>query len=282
MERKTRRNILAWIIFLSIIGLITSLYLTKNHCAPPSGGGALCDFGEFLSCSLVNSSSFAEFLNVPVAVFGALWYVIMLLMVRKAWKEDGKEKNFLPTAILGWSFLGLLSVVYFIVAEFILRAICIFCTIVHVVIIITFILASILQRGHHIKITMRSLLKAAKPWIATIIVLNLIPVVIFSMLVPEKQDTEELTKCLTEKGVNLYSSFRCGHCRQQEELFGESFQYINMIECHPDAEETQYQLCLEKKISGTPTWIMEPEGNELKRNSGYMTVDELKEWSGCG
>jgi thioredoxin-related protein len=79
----------------------------------------------------------------------------------------------------------------------------------------------------------------------------------------------------------MYSSFRCSHCARQRALLGDSFQYINEIECHPQGEHSQTELCFEKDVKGTPTFIMEPDGKEIKREVGYMTIEELREFSGC-
>ena len=71
------------ISILSIIGLLTSLYLVYNHYAPPQAG-SFCDFGETISCSLVNTSVYSELFGVPVALFGAVWFIIFGLLSWKA------------------------------------------------------------------------------------------------------------------------------------------------------------------------------------------------------
>ena len=43
MDKDKYTGILKLIIFLSLIGVLTSIYLVKNHYAPPTSG-ALCDF----------------------------------------------------------------------------------------------------------------------------------------------------------------------------------------------------------------------------------------------
>ena len=79
----------------------------------------------------------------------------------------------------------------------------------------------------------------------------------------------------------MYGSFRCGVCAKTRAMFDDSFQYINEIECHPQGENPQTERCIEKRIEGTPTWILEPEGKELKRHTGFLSVEELKEFAGC-
>ena len=97
----------------------------------------------------------------------------------------------------------------------------------------------------------------------------------------DKGDHDELAQCITDSGVNMYSSFRCGVCAKTKSMFGESFEHINEIECHPQGENPQTELCLEKGLEGTPTWILEPNDVEEKRHIGFMSIEELAEFSGC-
>src|SRR3990167_984979 len=104
MEKKKALNA---ILVLGVLGLFLSLYLIKNHYTGIEKGSA-CDFSEAVSCSLVNTSVYSELFNVPVAVFGALWCVILLLLTQKAKKKDGA----VATLLLEWNVLGFLFVLY--------------------------------------------------------------------------------------------------------------------------------------------------------------------------
>ena len=79
----------------------------------------------------------------------------------------------------------------------------------------------------------------------------------------------------------MYGSFRCGICAKTRAMFGDSFQYVNEIECHPQGKNSQTELCVQKSIDLTPTWIMESDGIEQKRQAGFMSIEELKAFSGC-
>ena len=79
----------------------------------------------------------------------------------------------------------------------------------------------------------------------------------------------------------MYGSFKCGICAKTRKMFGDSFQYINEIECHPQGENPQTELCVEKGIPGTPTWILEPNGILKKRATGFLSIEDLREFSGC-
>ncbi len=261
---------------MGLIGIFTSLMLVKDHYAPPTAG-AWCDISSNISCSLVNTSAFSELLNVPVALLGVLWFIFLLLLARNALTKDGT----LAAGVFWWSVLGFIFVIYMIIAEIILKALCPLCTIVHIIVLINFIFAASEYKKLEHKPAIRPLLKLLERWLFWLLVVSTIIFIAFNLPFGEKNNYDEFAKCLTEKGINIYSSFRCSHCTQQKELFGDSYQYLNHIECHPQGPEAQTELCLQKNITGTPTWIMEPDGLEIKREAGYMTIEELKEFSGC-
>ncbi|MBT3836498.1 hypothetical protein HOD05_00720 [Candidatus Woesearchaeota archaeon] len=271
MQRKKELIIFKIIIVLSLLGFLTSLYLVQSHISPATEG-SVCDISSSVSCSLVNTREFSELFNVPVAVFGALWFVFLGLL---AWKSM-KNKKLIP-GLFWWNLLGIAFVVYLIAAEFILKALCPFCTVVHVITVVTFGLIFILHRGKKKLVP----LKTFKTWIAWIIILNLIPLIAFNVGGGEDVDYSSLTKCVADKGVDMYGSFKCGICAKQRQLLGDSFEHINEIECHPQGENPQTQLCIDKKIDGTPTWILEQNGVEQKRQEGFMSIEELEEFSGC-
>lgn len=259
------------ISILSLIGLITSIYLVYNHYAPPQAG-SFCDFGETVSCSLVNTSVYSELFGVPVALFGAVWFIILGLM---GWKATTK-KELLP-GILAWSVLGMLFVVYMIIAEIILQAVCPLCTFVHLIVLIVLLLCISLYQSQAVKWSWSPL----KKWIALVVVLNLLPLLILNWPAGEEVNYDSLAQCMTDNGVVMYGSFRCGVCARTREMFGDSFQYVKEIECHPQGENAQTELCIAKQIEGTPTWAIEQNGEEIKRHTGFLTIDELQEFSGC-
>lgn len=271
-----RKNLLIFTIILSAIGLLTSLYLVKNHYEPATSA-SFCDLSISVSCSLVNTSTFSVFLGVPVAVFGALWFVILAALAWRALKKDGA----FIFGLLLWNALGILSVVYLVIAEIILQALCPFCTVVHAIIVITLIFSIILYMGTP-KIPAQKALRELRSWILIIFFLTILPLILFNISSEQQEDHTALAQCLTEKGVVMYGSSRCAVCAKTRALFGPAFQYIEEIECYPGEENSQTELCLSQKIAGTPTWVMEQNGVEQKRQQGFMTIEELREFSGCG
>lgn len=92
----------------------------------------------------------------------------------------------------------------------------------------------------------------------------------------DPEETEKLAKCLTEKGAVMYGAYWCGHCTTQKKMFGDSFQYINYIEC-TDEEGGGVAACAKEKINGLPTWIFA----DGVHHEGAQQFKELAELSGC-
>ncbi len=271
MQRKKELIIFKIIVVLSFIGLLTSLYLVQSHISPPTEGSA-CDISSHVSCSLVNTSVYSKLFGVPVSVFGSIWFVFLGLL---AWGSMKNKK--LIAGMFWWNVLGIVFVIYLIAAEFILKALCPFCTVVHVITLITFALIFVLHRGKKKLVS----LKTFKTLIVWIVILNLIPLIVFNVGGGEDVDYSDFTKCMYDEGVRMYGSFKCGICAKQRQLLGDSFEQINEIECHPQGENPQTQLCVDKKIDGTPTWILEPNGVEQQRKEGFMSIKNLEDFSGC-
>lgn len=102
----------------------------------------------------------------------------------------------------------------------------------------------------------------------TIIILVIVSIYLFKGT-PSISE-EETAKCIGQNS-ELYVQLGCSHCKTQEELFGENYQYLNVIDCTVDKEK-----CIEADIRGTPTWII----NEQKI-TGVQTIEQLKEFTNC-
>jgi len=98
---------------------------------------------------------------------------------------------------------------------------------------------------------------------------------LFVTPVPENE-YDDFAKCLTQNNVVMYGSYLCGYCNKQKTLFGDSFEYVTYVECHPNGPNPDPQLCTEKGIRGVPAW--EINGNLY---TGYKSLEELSSLSGC-
>ncbi len=262
-------------MILAVLGFLTSAYLLKDHYAT-AGEGSACDFTENISCSAVNSSIYSEFLNVPVALFGMIWMLILFLMAWNAYKDS----HFHLGNLVVWTVAGTLSLPYFFYGEWVVGALCPFCTVVHIITLVSLGLAIWLFRAEYHWNT-KKVMKAFTPWLVWGGILSIVPLLLFNVYGGDDTDYTEFAQCITDKGINMYSSYTCGYCAKTREQFCDAYIYINEIECHPDGEHSQWELCQEKEISGTPTWILEPNDVEEERSAGFLDMEGLAEFSGC-
>ena len=104
--------------------------------------------------------------------------------------------------------------------------------------------------------------------ITILIIIGIVALVIYIKTKPGQGVPDEVAKCIGENSI-LYSQLGCHFCEEQERLFGESYQYLIVIDCFYERDK-----CGE--ISGTPTWKINNEFVE-----GLQQIDKLKELTGC-
>ena len=274
MVKLTRKSVLKVMLILGVLGFATSLYLLWGHYFP-SSSGSFCDLSSTISCSVVNTSVFSELFVVPVALLGVLWFLWLILRCRQAQLHDGTN----VVDLFVWNILGLAFIVYFIIAEIALGAICLFCTVVHVFIFGMFLLSlSLYQREE--KVPLLQAAREMRGWIFLGIIIFSLPFILFNAL-QEDQNHDALAQCLTAKEVTLYCSSHSALCAKTRSMFGSSFQFIKEVECYPGEDDFRAELCSSKKIMTTPTWIMEQNGTEVMRAEGFQSIEELGLFADC-
>ena len=74
----------------------------------------------------------------------------------------------------------------------------------------------------------------------------------------------------------MYSAYWCPHCHEQKELFGKkAAKALKVVECAPDGQNNQVDLCKSKGLQGFPSW--EINGSI---DSGVKSLDKLADLSG--
>ena len=142
VEEHEARAVPRWLpvacLILSISALAVSVYLTYEHFAPSGGTGLACPIGG-KSCTTVTTSPQSEFLGVPVALLGLLYYLGMVVLNLPAlWRSRLPALEWIRLAA---AVAGLVFVLWLIYAElFIIGAICVWCTVVHVLTFVLFCL----------------------------------------------------------------------------------------------------------------------------------------------
>lgn len=93
-----------------------------------------------------------------------------------------------------------------------------------------------------------------------------------------------LAKHLSATGAKKYGAFWCPHCYEQKQLLGkEAFAEINYVECDPQGENPQRDVCVAAKIQSFPTWEIDGKfypgtktAAELAKLSNYQGVNKFK------
>ena len=115
---------------IAVIGLAVSIYLTllRYTTAIP----LVCPTSGVINCESVLTSQYSTLFGIPNAALGIVFFAAELLAIR--W-YFGKEQ------FLVLNGLGLAFVFYYIAGEYVLKSICIYCTTVHICVVVLLIIA---------------------------------------------------------------------------------------------------------------------------------------------
>lgn len=120
---------------LSVLGLLIAAYLVAYHYA---GTPLYCPDSGAVDCQLVLGSGYSVLLGVPMAVYGLAFFIAEIAIVLHFNKEQ----------MLLWNTIGLAFVFYLAYAEYMLGKICIYCTSIHVVVVLLFLASAYLFAKH--------------------------------------------------------------------------------------------------------------------------------------
>ena len=114
-----------------------SVYLTIAHFTESALAG--CTESGLVNCTKVTTSPQSYAFGIPVAVLGLAFYVFAVaIMSPWAWRAARREIHLLRIASL---VVGIGFVLYLIYAElFIIGSICLYCTAVHAITFVLFVL----------------------------------------------------------------------------------------------------------------------------------------------
>lgn len=122
---------------LALAGLGVSIYLTIAHYTESALAG--CSESGTINCAKVTTSPQSIVFGIPVAVLGLAFFVFLVaIMSPWAWQARRREVHLLRIASM---VVGIGMVIYLIYAEFIIiGAICLYCTSVHIITFLLFVL----------------------------------------------------------------------------------------------------------------------------------------------
>jgi hypothetical protein len=110
-------------------------------------------------------------------------------------------------------------------------------------------------------------------WIVVVLLVLVVLITFFTYInKPEPSKYDDFAKCVASKELTMYGAEWCSHCAAEKKAFGDSFKYINYVEC-PD----NIKLCTDKGINGYPTWM----DNTGKKYEGEQGLVGLAKITGC-
>jgi uncharacterized membrane protein len=124
---------------LALGGLGVSIYLTIAHFTESALAG--CSESGLVNCTKVTTSPESYVFGIPVAVLGLAFFVFaVVIMSPWAWRASRREIHLARIASL---VVGIGFVLYLVYAElFTIGSICLYCTSVHVITFVLFVLTA--------------------------------------------------------------------------------------------------------------------------------------------
>ena len=107
-----------------------------------------------------------------------------------------------------------------------------------------------------------------RSWVTITIIVAVIILAIVLINASKNGVSKETAMCIANNSI-LYVQFGCHACEIQEDMFGENYQYLNVIDCWFERDKCE-------GIIYTPTWII----NEKKYDE-VQSIQKLKELTGC-
>ncbi len=130
----TKRMIVA---ALALAGIFLALYLLLYKLGMI--GALTCSVG---SCETVNTSKWARFLGIPVAGWGVAWYLAAFVLALSGIQDRFARSRSISIALVTHTATGLLFSAYLTWLElFVIHAICQWCVVSAILVLVMFIVA---------------------------------------------------------------------------------------------------------------------------------------------
>jgi len=114
---------------IALSGLLNAVYLTISHYRihVDIGYQSFCAISKTINCDTVSQSAYAVFLNVPLAFWGVLGYLIFLILLFNAYGNEKTGAIMWPTLFLISFCFSFHSIVLALISSFIIKSYCIMC-----------------------------------------------------------------------------------------------------------------------------------------------------------
>ena len=99
-----------------------------------------------------------------------------------------------------------------------------------------------------------------------------------------RESTEQavrLADYLHSNHVVLAGTYWCPHTSRQKELLGrQAFAGLDYVECAPQGYQANPKLCVQYKVEGYPTWIVNNDDGSTKQLAGERSLAEVAKFAG--
>ena len=128
------------ILILAFCGIADSAYVAEHEA---SGTPLICDIQNLSGCNIVAQSPYSQFLGIPLAEYGILFYgILFALAALELVVFDQLLRRVLQLLALG----GLLASAYFTVIQvFVIEALCIYCLASAAIALLIFVFATLIE-----------------------------------------------------------------------------------------------------------------------------------------
>ena len=132
------------VLLCALVGLgasVAAAYVHYRLLADPVYV-SVCDVSATVSCTQVYMSRYSTLGGVPVALFGATWFLVAGLLTVAALRGPEEVRTSVPGYLFGLSTLALAAVLYFgYVSFFLLDAVCLLCVTTYAAVIGMFLVS---------------------------------------------------------------------------------------------------------------------------------------------
>ena len=253
------------LLILAGTGIILTTYLT--YTALFEVHPAFCNEGS--GCDIVQSSRWATFLGIPMALWGLLTYVVIAGLT---WTGRGKPGG--GTALIFVTVGGFAVSAYLTAVSVIeIGATCPYC-LASFALITTILALALVRRPPN---WANSLKEAVVIGLLIVGGLHLHYGGWFDAAAgPEDPQLQALVNHLNESGAKFYGAYWCPRCQEQKALFLASAKRLPYVECSSGGRGSALTApCVKADINSYPTWII-----GTSRLTGLKTPQELARASG--
>lgn len=317
-QENSHKGLWGGVITLSLIGLAFSIHLVYIHVKIYTDASykSVCAISEKLNCESVALSKYSLFLNVPVAVWGLLAYLLFLGFAFAVLRSSEPKKGLPGLLFLGATAGVISSAILAYISHTIIGALCPSCMVTYAVNPVLWVLAWILikKQGETLSSSIGSGVKLASQNASIVFILGFVVVVLLMAYPRYWQGAGPFQDREIARGIDHghswlgaqkpkvtvveYTDYLCPHCKIQHvklrKLLRKNKQTLRIVhrhfpldhKCHPQINKPFHpNACLfaraaycagQQKKFWPMNDILYRDGKKLNRAALFQTAKTLK------